>query len=117
MRKSAKNFGNVCTKNRTKFSITISLFGGLKVREMHVGNRRSYFAASLACSSIGFTYRVTNTLSDMFEANRHDLKINPNSAICIAKHLTAFFVKHKCTSVTAKMRCPKLLLHCENRDF
>jgi len=80
------------------------------VREMHVGNRRSYFAASLACSSIGFPYRVTNTLSDMFEANRHDLKINPNSAICIAKHLTAFFVKHKCTSVTAKITLPKTVI-------
>jgi len=84
------NFGNICTKNSTKFSITISLFGGLKVREMHIGNLRSYFAASLLFSSIGFTYRVTYTLSDMFEANQHDIKSNPNSAICITKQLIAF---------------------------
>ena len=110
MRKSAKNFGNVCTKNSTKFSITISLFGGLKVREMHIGNRRSYFAASLAFSSIGFTYCVTNTLSDMFEANQHDLKSNPNSTICIAKQLIAFFEKHKGTSVTAKIALLKTVI-------
>ena len=80
------------------------------VREMHVGNRRSYFAASLAFSSIGFTYRVTNTLSDMFEANRHDLKNNPKSEMCIAKQLIAFFEKHKCTSVTAKITLPKSVI-------
>ena len=97
-------------KNSTKFSITISLFGGLKVREMQVGNRRSYFAASLAFSSIGFAYCVTNTLSDMFEANRHDLKNNPKSEMCIAKQLIAFFEKHKCTSVTAKITLPKSVI-------
>jgi len=77
---------------------------------MHIGNRRSYFAASLAFSSIGFTYCVTNTLSDMFEANQHDLKSNSNLAICIAKQLIAFFVKHKCTSVTAKLTLPKTVI-------
>jgi len=66
--------------------------------------------ASLAFSSIGFTYHVTNTLSDMFEANQHDLKNNANSTMCTAKQLFAFFEKHKGASVTAKIALPKTVI-------